>query len=126
MFKAVQETYAGTMDPARPACLTAWEAYVETRPYLGATPAEACAGRLLRNAGPIKADAIRKGGADCETADDALREVVAALLDGEMGKLSDEGAKLARFLDNRICVPRDMGCLPVQGLRALAKNQRGG
>ena len=49
-----------------------------------------------------------------------------ALLDGEMGKLSDEGAKLARFLDNRICVPRDMGCLPVQGLRALAKNQRGG
>lgn len=108
------------MDPARPACLAAWEAYVETRPYLGATPAEACAGRLLRNAGPIKADAIRKGGADCDTADDALRAVVAALLDGEV-ELSVEAAKLARFLDDRICVPRDMGFLPVQRLRALAK-----
>eukprot|EP00619_Florenciella_sp_RCC1007_P018307 CAMPEP_0205943990 /NCGR_PEP_ID=MMETSP1325-20131115/61959_1 /ASSEMBLY_ACC=CAM_ASM_000708 /TAXON_ID=236786 /ORGANISM="Florenciella sp., Strain RCC1007" /LENGTH=59 /DNA_ID=CAMNT_0053314845 /DNA_START=1 /DNA_END=180 /DNA_ORIENTATION=- len=51
-----------------------------------------------------------------------MREVVAAVLDGTDGeKLSDDASKLAVFLDDRVCVPRDVGYVPVQGLRVLAR-----
>ena len=59
-----------------------------------------------------------------EEIDSALREVLAALQEGEVkdivSSLSGNARELASHLDEQLCVPRDMGALPAATLRTLA------
>jgi hypothetical protein len=49
-----------------------------------------------------------------------MRELVQVLLDDDNTLLTDRAAALAGFLDNRMCVPRDMGAMPAAAIKQLA------
>ena len=66
--------------------------------------------------------------------DSALLELVEALANDDLDKEFDEksikfdsdsaAAAMARFLDDRICVPRDMGAIPAGYLKVLANTKK--
>ncbi|KAL1499769.1 hypothetical protein AB1Y20_012455 [Prymnesium parvum] len=102
-----------------------WAAYAAGRPHVAASPCEEAAARLVRSRRLLAADAARRIERTAESAaDEALRGVAAALLalrsgDG-MPALSPTEAALAKYLAERMCVPRDMGAPAAQALRSLS------
>ncbi|GMI14660.1 hypothetical protein TrVE_jg1550 [Triparma verrucosa] len=96
-----------------------WPMFAEGRQWLANSPREEAAARLLRNKGPIIADAIRNGGANCDSAEEALSGIISGLVDGVELKNSEEAVKLHTFLCERVCIPRDMGFLPARAMRDL-------
>ena len=103
-----------------------WNTYAATRPYVAASPREEAAAVLIRNREKIMQDAAKNCANSSlidnnETLDEAMRSLATLLCDS--GKFSEdivmaceekrgtELRSLAAFLDDRMCVPRDMGAL---------------
>ena len=102
-----------------------WETYASTRPYLASSPSEEAASVLIRNRESICRD-VAKNCKDVSLDDDEkLNEAMRSLsvvLCGENNfpestieaceeVCGTELRSLAAFLDERMCVPRDMGAL---------------
>ncbi|KAJ8605498.1 hypothetical protein CTAYLR_000017 [Chrysophaeum taylorii] len=105
-----------------PGDLAVWRAYARGRNDVGTTPSREVATRLVRNRDAILRDAVRTGAVrDLEVADDGLRRCVAYFLDDDAVDDPDNAnaALVARYLSDRVCVPRDMGAPPAAALHAL-------
>jgi len=103
-----------------------WKTYATTRPYVAASAREEAAAVLVRNREKIAADAAKSCSDsalvdDRETLDEAMRSLAVCLCDenrfpGDVVRACEERRgtelrSLAAFLDDRMCVPRDMGAL---------------
>lgn len=118
-----------------------WSRYRDDgRDYLADTPSKQVALTITRNRKAIVADALKQAGRgnkhlvdlgqDESAVDAALFELADALANDDLDKEFDEknvkfesdsaAASMARFLDDRICVPRDMGAIPSGYLKVLA------
>ena len=93
-----------------------WDDYAATRDYVASTPAREAAAAVVRNRDALVADAARFGVDDAEG---GLLAVAAALHEG--AALGDDaaGRRGAAYLDDRLCVPRDMGAPAAAAIRAL-------
>lgn len=103
-----------------------WEAFAAARPHVASSPAEEAAARLTRNRAAVAADAVKRGVVDEEHVHGALREVAEALIahpnaEAAAATPSAEAAALLRYLDARMCVPRDMGAPAAAAIRSLAE-----
>lgn len=113
--------------PAEPSfdASAVWQAYAEGVPHLADTPAEEMCARIVRHrrgltAAAAEACALPAGGADA-----ALREVCATALSDERAALSAEAQRVAVWLDaGGLTVPRDLGVVPAEALRALARGDQ--
>ena len=123
-----------------------WKRYREGgRDYLADTPSKEVALTIVRNREAIVADALKQAGRGNEhladlgldeaaIIDSALLELAEALANDDLDKEFDEksikfesdsaAAAMARFLDDRICVPRDMGAIPAAYLKVLANTKK--
>jgi len=120
-----------------------WSRYREGRDYLAETPSKEVALTLVRNRKAIAADALKQASRgsshlsslaqDENAIDAALLELADALANDDLDKefdekdanLTSDGAMaMARFLDDRICVPRDMGAIPAAYLKVFANNSK--
>ena len=97
-----------------------WAAHAKGRPYLAATPAAEVAATIIRNRAAL-ADGVSGLGLSAEDADAALREVCAALADGDGTgpALSGDARRVASHLVEELAVPRDLGVIPARALRSL-------
>ena len=109
-----------------------WSAYASARPGVGATPAEEAGAAVARNAASILRDAEAQGVSEAagEEGDEALRNLVDLLLAGKSDEEVDaehQGAvrALAAYLDERLCVPRDMGAPAAAAIRRLHRQLNG-
>lgn len=119
-----------------------WASYAEARPHVARSPAEEAAAQIVRRRAtlvPAVADAC---GFSSDASDAALAEVCAALLaiaertneeggadkidsaasEAESGRaeLSEEACSAVKFLNaGGFAVPRDLGVIPAEALRAL-------
>lgn len=102
-----------------------WEAYAASRSFVARTPQEEAAARLVRNHAAIIADAVKRGSLAEAEADSALRGL-AMLLAGKSDEAEADPSVVAAaiYLDERMCVPRDMGVLPSRVVRGLAARLR--
>jgi hypothetical protein len=107
-----------------------WTEYISSRPYLAATPEAEAASTMTRNREAIFGDVLKRPGGSAwkgglrtteSNLDEALRALVCALLvnDTDVKSTPDVGA-LASFLDERMCVPRDMGAMSASAIKKLA------
>jgi glutathione S-transferase len=108
-----------------------WMEYASSRLYLADTP-QAEAGLIMtRNREAISMDALKraesspwkdKGLATSESKlDESMRAMVHALVeDDENSKAAPGVGALAGFLDERMCVPRDMGAMSASAIKQLA------
>ena len=118
-----------------------WDQYASSRPHVAPSPAAEAAAAIVRNAGSIVQDAEAQCalpvGTAAEGYDLALRAVVTALLDNEPGEQRAQAkpeaqaesaafAAVAAYLDERICVPRDVGAPAAAAIRALQPCSGGG
>jgi hypothetical protein len=116
--------------------LKAFLHYASSRPYVAATPGMEAAAKLMRNYDGITLDAKRmlqrwkwvEGVSDTDVEELILRGLTGAvesLIDGldEASKGKDFDmeavALMAKYLDERMCIPRDMGALPAKEIRRL-------
>ncbi|CAK9018269.1 Protein IN2-1 homolog B (Glutathione S-transferase GSTZ5) [Durusdinium trenchii] len=97
----------------------AWATYAANRPHVAPTPHEEVANRIVRNREALAKDAVASG-VNSEDVDEGLRAVATALLE-EPKCLSRRALSLATYLDDRLCVPRDLGYLPGKALRQLVR-----
>ena len=118
-----------------------WDAYRSTRPFLALTPSAEAGRTLLNNREAIVKDIMKRAGSlegkgiplDEKNLDSAMRALATILIYGkETGKYDDleqysaEAASvngvyaLAAFLDDRMCVPRDMGSMSAAAIKRLA------
>lgn len=122
-----------------------WSRYREApgREYVADTPSKEVALTLVRNRRAIVADALKQASKGSkhlmsmeqseDVIDAALLELAEALADDNLDKefdakdaknvVSDAALAMARFLDDRICVPRDMGAIPAAYLKVLANSE---
>lgn len=111
-----------------------WKGFASTRPYLAATPQAEAAATILNNRKAIALDVLKvadrsrwkdKGLPTTDTElDEVLRAMVCMLLDDYNDDVHSTtthavGA-LAGFLDERMCVPRDMGAMSAASIKQLA------
>lgn len=119
-----------------------WDEYRSTRPFLANTPSAEAGRVLLSNREAIVVDALKRGDTLEGTGlplnekglDEAMRALSAILIYGseEDGHYEDievaakEAAnvngvfQLAKFLDERMCVPRDMGSMSAGAIKRLS------
>jgi glutathione S-transferase len=100
-----------------------WKAFASTRPHVAASRELECVSFYVRNRDAIIGQAVKAlTNMSAEELDQALREVLTTLLEGgaSVSSLSGNARDIAAFLDERLCVPRDMGVLPAATLRMLA------
>lgn len=119
-----------------------WDEYRETRPYLAETPSAEAGRVLLGNREAIVVDTLKRAGAlegkgiplDEKGLDEAMRALATILIYGdeedgrydEIGTASKEANDvdgvfaMAKFLDERMCVPRDMGTMSADAIKRLA------
>lgn len=102
-----------------------WKTFQASRPYLAASPKEEAAAILIRNREAITRDATKNCDDDSldgeVVLDEAMRSLAVLLCDENRFSESTVEAceelrgtelrALAAFLDDRMCVPRDMGAL---------------
>lgn len=130
--------------------LAQWREYAKPRPWVAESPAAEAAAAIVRNRHAIVRDAQaygalasgKEGGADEAEYDLALRAVatmLSAAPDATDQPLKEEGgggmrgteatvagaAALAAYLDDRLCVPRDMGAPPALAIRQLHQELNG-
>ena len=119
-----------------------WDEYRSTRSWLALTPSAEAGKTLLNNRQAIVKDTLKRAGSlegkgiplDEENLDRAMRALATILIYGtaddgkyaELEQASSEGASvdgvyaLAKFLDERMCVPRDMGSMSAAAIKRLA------
>lgn len=123
--------------------LSLWKEYQSTRPHVADTPAAEAAGIMYRNRDAIVQDIVQKRSSaltkrktflpdslDSESIDRALRQLIQVLLRlDEQEQVLDEQmissvGWLAAFLDERMCVPRDMGAMSAACIKGIARYQQ--
>lgn len=119
-----------------------WEEYTATRPHLAQTPSAEAGSVLVKNRNLIVKDTLKRVDLlkdmnmplDEKGLDEAMRALAAILIygkkeDGKYNELeaaSDEAfnvrgvLELALFLDQRMCVPRDMGSMSADAIKRVA------
>ena len=120
-----------------------WETYRYTRShYLALTPSAEAGKTLLNNREAIVKDTLKRAGSlegtgiplDEKNLDRAMRALATILIygaeaDGKYDELEQASAdaasvdgvyELASFLDERMCVPRDMGAMSAAAIKRLA------
>jgi glutathione S-transferase len=106
-----------------------WTEYTASRPYLAATPQAEAAAIITRNREAISVDVLERAGGSAlkglptteSDLDVALRALVCVLLENDEDAKSTLGVgALATFLDERMCVPRDMGAMSASAIKKLA------
>ena len=120
-----------------------WDEYRTARPHLARTPAAEAARVLLSNREAIVTDTLKRSAAlegtgvplDRDGLDGAMRALATVLACdgaeggqhyGELEVAAREAEEvegvfaLARFLDERMCVPRDMGSMSAAAIKRLA------
>jgi len=103
-----------------------WDSFAAGRPHVASTPEAEAAARVVRNRAAIFRDAVKQGSLAEEEADVALRGLAALLMGrADEAEASPAAAAAAAYLDERLCVPRDMGVLPGRAVRGLADRLRG-
>jgi len=103
-----------------------WDEYASSRPYVASSSNQEAAAVLIRNRENIAKDVAKNCGdaalaGEAEALDAAMRSLAVALCDEERFSSAVREAcedecggsvrSLAAFLDERMCVPRDMGAL---------------
>ena len=113
--------------------LDLWKEYSKNRPWLASTPAKEAASVIWKNKDYIvkdvqkfiKAPFNRTALPNGPALDIALRELVSLLLTAgtfqDMENISHNTAVIAAFLDERMCVPRDMGAPCAFTIKRIAK-----
>jgi glutathione S-transferase len=104
--------------------LDVWTRYAASRPYVAKTPHAHAAMVVMHNKEAIVKDVMKQqqglGMRESEL-DDAMRALVLALIEGGTSTVTSAGVgRLAAFLDQRMCVPRDMGAMPAAAIKQLA------
>ena len=109
-----------------------WDEYASTRPYVAASPQAQAAMVILTNRDAILTDTMKRTDMWSTTAelDESMRMLVSTLLNNaadkseggiELDESHVEGvATLAAFLDERMCVPRDMGAMSAGCIKSIA------
>jgi len=105
-----------------------WNEYISTRPYMAETSSMEAAATIFKNKQAIIKDIERRMSITPswksklpENIDSALRELVMVLInDDDSDDVSDGIGALASFLDERMCVPRDMGAMSAAALKRVA------
>lgn len=107
-----------------------WTEYASTRPYLADTPQAETALVVTRNREAITADTLKRADSSVwkdkglptseSELDETMREMVQALIDNEDSFMTPRVGALAGFLDERMCVPRDMGAMSASAIKQLA------
>lgn len=119
-----------------------WDEYRSTRPHLADTPSAEAGRVLLSNREAIVKDTLKRADAlegtglplDEQGLDDAMRALASMLIYGseddghydELGVAFKEAADvkgvfaMAKFLDERMCVPRDMGAMSAGAIKRLS------
>lgn len=106
--------------------LDVWKDYSSSRPHVASSPHADAASIVTRNRQAIIKDMLKRG---CdkgiptseEEVDSSLRALACILLDkGENVKDVPGLAAIAKFLDERMCVPRDMGAMSAATIKILA------
>jgi glutathione S-transferase len=106
-----------------------WKDYSSSRPYLAATPEAEAASMMTRNREAISVDILKRAGRSVwkglptteSNLDKALRAMVCVLIESDTDAESTvEVAALAGFLDERMCVPRDMGAMSASAIKKIA------
>ena len=105
-----------------------WAEYARERPHVAPSAAAEAAAALERNAAAIVRDAEKQlalpPGTRTREYQAALRAVAAALLDDaavDDALRTPFTAAFLEHLDERICVPRDLGAPPAAAIRALRR-----
>ena len=108
-----------------------WAAYADGRAHVADTPAEEVAAFIVRHRDEVgarvagaAAAAGGDGARDADGADEALRELCAALAGWEPGAaappLAARAREAAAFLEREgLAVPRDVGVIPAEALRSF-------
>ncbi len=113
-----------------------WETYAATRPHVAPSPGKEAASVLIRNREMIAKDILKRLGmksnkhdlpSDEEQLDATMRSLACILCEDRYDKSTLDECKnddhvktLASFLDERMCVPRDMGALSAACYKRLA------
>ena len=105
-----------------------WAEYARERPHVAPSAAAEAAATLERNAAAIVRDAEKQlalpPGTKAREYEAALRAVTAALLDDDAvddARRTPHTAAFLDHLDERVCVPRDLGAPPAAAIRALRR-----
>ncbi|OLP97144.1 Glutathione S-transferase L1 [Symbiodinium microadriaticum] len=116
-------------DSSHPQAATGdWAAYAQEKPFVANSPHEEAAARIVRNREALAKDAVASGIVTEKQVDEGLRGVAALLSAGASPSkedVSDAVVAVAKYLDSRMCVPRDMGFLPGKAIRSLAASLSG-
>ena len=114
-----------------------WTRYAAERDYVAVTPAAEAARIVTTNRQAIIKDTTKRATTDskwkdtdlpddADEVDETLREMVEVLLNEDGDLLTNASRRtvgsLAAFLDERMCVPRDMGCMSAATIKLLAWN----
>lgn len=115
---------------------TIWNAFVKDRPYMAASPSKEAASVLIRNKDMILPDIQKRRSAklveqnlpDDNEELDIIMRALATVLSEDMfdvdvfgqHKLRNDVIELAAYLDQRMCVPRDMNRLSAASIKRLA------
>mmetsp|Transcript_122 Transcript_122/g.188 ORF Transcript_122/g.188 Transcript_122/m.188 type:complete len:471 (+) Transcript_122:73-1485(+) len=107
-----------------------WNTYASTRPYVAETPSAEAALIMTQNKDAILRDTLKNGsgllGSSSESElDEIMRAMIYILIhqDGEEAKDAKNVhgvGEFATFLDERMCVPRDMGSMSAASIKYLA------
>lgn len=108
-----------------------WEEYARDRPHVAATPAAEAALTIVRNRGPIVKDAIKRSTEanwkDLPNLPKTPEDIEAALHDLALTLIAEQdptptARALASFLNDRMCVPRDMGAMSAACIQSIANS----
>lgn len=108
-----------------------WTEYASCRPYLADTPQAEAALVMTRNREAISVDTLKRADSSPWTEkglptseselDETMRTMVQVLIEGkENADVTTGVGALAAFLDERMCVPRDMGAMSASAIKQLA------
>lgn len=109
-----------------------WKDYASSRPYLAGTPQAEAALVMTRNREAIVTDTLKRASTSAwkdkglptneSDLDGTMREMTQILIEGRSDSESAQVGALASFLDERMCIPRDMGGMSASAIKQLAWN----
>ena len=118
--------------------LKVWEAYANDRSHVQPTPYLEAAAIITRNRDAILRDLVKQSTQSkwndfdlpetAEAAEASLVALVETLREmsenpGSVDFVQDSVLEIARFLDTRMCVPRDMGAMAAGTIKTLASKK---